>query len=367
MNKIKNRILVSLVALLVLTGSVLCIFGKSDGYSDSERRDLAKFPQLSVSTIRDGSFMRDFEPYATDNFPARDAFRSIKAFAELKVFNKSDNNGLYFKDGYIAKIDYPLNGDMVSGAAERFQFIYDSYLKDNNCSIYLSVIPDKNYFLAKENNYLFADFDSAVDIMKENMSFAQYIDILPLLSLEGYYFTDTHWKQENITDIASALSEKMGTQLSDEYTKVELDNHFYGVYYGQLALPVEPDKLCYLTNETIENCTVTSYATGIAKPSVMYNLEKADGKDSYELFLSGSEPLLVIENPDAHTDKHLILFRDSFGSSIAPLFAEAYSRITIVDIRYVQSAVLGSFIDFSDSDVLFLYSTLLLNNSSALR
>ena len=89
MNKIKNISLVSLTALLILTGSVLCIFGKSDGYSDSERRDLAKFPPLSLSTIKDGSFMRDFESYATDNFPARDAFRTIKAFSELKVFNKS--------------------------------------------------------------------------------------------------------------------------------------------------------------------------------------------------------------------------------------------------------------------------------------
>lgn len=367
MNKIKNIILVSLTALLILTGSVLCIFGKSDGYSDSERRDLAKFPPLSLSTIKDGSFMRDFESYATDNFPARDAFRTIKAFSELKVFNKSDNNGLYVKDGYIAKIDYPLNEDMVTGACDKFEFIYNSFIKDNNCNVFLSVIPDKNFFLAKENGYLSVDFDSAVDIMKENMSYAQYIDILPLLSLEDYYLTDTHWKQENITDIASALCEKMGATLSDEYTEIQLDNPFYGVYYCQLALPVKPDRLSYLTNDTIENCTVTSYATGMAKPSVMYNLEKADGKDPYELFLSGSEPLLVIENPDAHTDKHLILFRDSFGSSIAPLFAEAYSKITVVDIRYVQSAVLGSFIDFSDSDVLFLYSTLLLNNSSALR
>ena len=67
------------------------------------------------------------------------------------------------------------------------------------------------------------------------------------------------------------------------------------------------------------------------------------------------------------TEKELILFRDSFGSSIAPLLVEGYSKITIVDIRYVQSEYLGNFIKFEDQDVLFLYSTMLLNNSLALR
>jgi len=58
-----------------------------------------------------------------------------------------------------------------------------------------------------------------------------------------------------------------------------------------------------------------------------------------------------------------VLFRDSFGSSIAPLFLENYSKITLVDLRYISKDVLENYIEFDKQDVLFLYSTLVLNQN----
>ena len=66
-------------------------------------------------------------------------------------------------------------------------------------------------------------------------------------------------------------------------------------------------------------------------------------------------------------DKELVVFRDSFGSSLIPLLVDEYSKITVIDIRYVQSNVLGQFVDFHGQDTLFLYSTVVLNNSMSLR
>ena len=96
-------------------------------------------------------------------------------------------------------------------------------------------------------------------------------------------------------------------------------------------------------------------------------MEKATGKDPYEMYLSGSLSLITINNPKALNDKNLVIFRDSFGSSIAPLLATGYRHVTVVDIRYIQSTVLDRFVDFENSDVLFLYSTLVLNNSETLK
>ena len=62
-----------------------------------------------------------------------------------------------------------------------------------------------------------------------------------------------------------------------------------------------------------------------------------------------------------------MIFRDSFGSSLAPLLIESYDKITLVDIRYIQSGMLGNFIDFDSQDVLFIYSSGLLNNSLAMK
>lgn len=69
----------------------------------------------------------------------------------------------------------------------------------------------------------------------------------------------------------------------------------------------------------------------------------------------------------ASSSKELVLFRDSFGSSIAPLLLEGYSKITLVDIRYIHPDYLEQYMDFTDCDVLFLYSTLVLNNSDTLK
>ena len=98
---------------------------------------------------------------------------------------------------------------------------------------------------------------------------------------------------------------------------------------------MQPDELRYLTSETLEDCTVYNYETG--KPGAVYDMEKGAGNDPYELFLSGSiSSSLSIENPNAETDRELIVFRDSFGSSLAPLLAEGYAKITLADIRYLH-------------------------------
>ena len=99
----------------------------------------------------------------------------------------------------------------------------------------------------------------------------------------------------------------------------------------------------------------------------MYDFIKGDGKDPYELFLSGSLSYITIENPAVQTDRELVIFRDSFGSAIAPLLATGYQKITLLDVRYLSSYSLPSLIDFKNQDVLFLYSTSVLNHSETLK
>ena len=103
------------------------------------------------------------------------------------------------------------------------------------------------------------------------------------------------------------------------------------------------------------------------KENKIYDMEKTTGNDMYEIFLGGSKSLISIENPNAKTDRELVMFRDSFGSSIAPLLAEDYAKITLVDIRYLPVERIGNYIDFKDQDVLFLYSTSVLNHSETLK
>ena len=363
--KIKDALTLGIAAAFVLMFALWSICKSDDAVSESERRPLKQFPTLNVEEVLSGRFQSNFESYTLDQFPLRDELRTLKALSVRDLFGEKDNNGIYVTDGYAAKLDDMIHEDSLDHAVDRFRYVYETYLKDTGANIYLSVIPDKNYFLAEANGYPAIDYEAFVEALREQTDFAQYIDLFGQLTLDDYYRTDSHWRQERLPAVAAYLAREMGVTLTDEYTEQVLDRPYYGVYYGYAALPMQPDELLYLTSETLEDCTVYNYETG--KPGAVYDMEKGAGNDPYELFLSGSISLLSIENPNAETDRELIVFRDSFGSSLAPLLAEGYAKITLADIRYLPSSQMGKLLDFTGADVLFLYSVPVLNNSDTLK
>lgn len=364
MDKKCKGMMYSLVIGIVFLGLTLFVWLKpADEFSATERRELEQFPELTWETIKNGTFMSEFEDYTLDQFPFRDAFRSIKAFTHFYVFGQQDNNDVYMADGYVSKLDYPLSEKAMDKAVKKFTSIYDTYIKGTDAKVYSAWIPDKNYFLAEENGYLAYDYEEMYQYLNDRLDFMTYIEIRDLLSLDDYYRTDIHWKQECILDVAQCLGADMGVDLTADYETNRLNTPFYGVYYGQLALPIEPDQITYLNHEMFEACTITDHESGKEIP--MYDLELAVGRDPYEMYLSGSLPVITMENPNAVTDKELVIFRDSFGSSIAPLLVEGYSRITMLDVRYLNEVMIGKFVEFTDQDVLFLYSTGVLNNETA--
>lgn len=365
--KNKNIVMTVVLAALLFGLSVFCWIKRADDYSDSERRVLTAVPELTAEAVFSGEFMEEFESYTQDQFPFRDKFRSLKSLSAFYLFNNSDNNGIYMEDGYVSKLEYPLNEQMLDYAAGRFKFICDTYMSEKDVKLYFSVVPDKNYFMAEQNGYLSVDYKELVSKMREKTEYMEYIDITDLLSLEDYYRTDTHWRQEKIVDVAERLADKMGARISADYHENVLENPFYGVYCGQSALPLKPDVIKYLTSDTLGNCIVTSYDTGKPEPGTVYDMEAAFGKDPYEMFLCGADALITVENTKSSSDKELVVFRDSFASSLMPLMAEGYSKITLVDIRYVNSSMLGDLIEFENQDVLFIYSSMVLNNSLSLK
>lgn len=354
-----------LVGALVLGLSLCCICRTPQATSASERRPLAQFPAVTAGALMSGAFMTDFEEYTLDQFPARDAWRVVKAMVSEEVYRQQDNHGLYTYDGFIADMDYPLNTASVDRACAIFSSVHDTYLKNSNCAVYAAVIPDKHAFLAADSGHPTYDYAALYAQVKNSMPYATYIDIAPLLSIKNYYATDSHWKQETLVPVAAALCEAMGTTIPTAHETVTIDHPFYGVYYGQYALSNTPDTLSYLTNATLAAMTV--YDGENQKDIPLYDAAKVTGDDPYDLFVGGPLSLVTIENPQATNEKELIIFRDSFGSSIAPLLAEGYRTVTLVDIRYIPHAALARYLTFGEQDVLFLYNSAVLNHSETLK
>ena len=359
----KQHVFAILLFWAVLTA--FAWFAPAKEMSDAERRPLAQFPAVSLESVGNGSFMKKFETYSLDQFPLRDGFRTVKSVFHQYVLRQKDNNGIYLYNDYAVKQEYPLNPDSVNHALERFNHIHERYLADSH--VYMAVVPDKGYYLAEKAGQLSLDHEALFEMVKNGMPWAQHIDLTGSLSAEDYYRTDTHWRQEQLLDAAGVLCTAMGVAAPEagDYTVTALERPFCGVYYGQAALPMEPETMYLTESELLKNCTVYDHETG--KEGSVYDFSKLDSRDLYDVYLSGARALLTIENPGGKAGKELIVFRDSFGSSMVPLLVGDYSKVTLVDTRYISSDLLDQFIDFRGQDILFLYSTLILNSSSAIK
>ena len=197
--------------------------------------------------------------------------------------------------------------------------------------------------------------------INNNLKDINYIDITSCLELNDYYLTDPHWKQENLNKIIKELLNNMNINYQDiDYTKNNY-NKFYGAYYNEAALNIKPDSLVYLESEYTKNAYVKHLE--YKNINTVYNSNNLGGIDSYSVYLNGASSIIEITNDKSLNDKELIIFRDSFGSSIVPLLIPYYNKITLVDIRYINSDLLKEYINFNNQDILFLYSTLIYNSN----
>ncbi len=355
-NKIITISFVFVIELFFILGLVI----KDESISKTERRKLESFPKLTINKIMDGNFMDDFEDYSLDQFPYRDTFRSIKASVNYYVLGKLDNNNIYLNEDGIFKVEYPTNTESIDKFINKINSIIDTLNEDNK--IYSLIIPDKNYYV---ENKLFLKIDYDLLYSKIEKLNTTPIDIRDIMNINDYYKTDTHWKQENLDKVVKRLSEEMNFTYTKLNYKHNTYSKFYGVYYGQAALNGKPDTITYLTNDIINECTVEY----LENPNLntVYNSLKLTGMDSYDVFLDGASSLITINNPNSKNSRELVVFRDSFGSSLIPLLIPYYSKITVIDIRYITSDYYLKKIEFTNQDVLFLYSTLLVNDSSSLK
>ena len=368
-----KNIKLCIVAGVFFLISAACWLMPDKEFSESERRPLAQKPQISMENLLSGQLESDVEKYTADQFPLREGFRNLKALAEYGLFMKKDNNDIYVEKGHAAKILYPYNPKSVANATDVFAMVYDEYLRgtktDSEGRIFTAIIPDKGYYLAEDAGIPSIDYGQMrAQIIKE-MYYAKYIDITEALDEDSYYRTDLHWRQEKIIPAAQALGEAMDLELADmdNLRRVTGDEGFKGVYKGQSGLPLKAEPLYYLTNDTIESCSTFNYETN--EKGKVYDVDKLSGRDPYDVFLSGAAALITVENPKAskETDRELVVFRDSFGSSLLPLLISDYAKITLVDLRYINRSYLKQFVEFDNQDILFIYGTTLLNDSYTIK
>lgn len=356
----KDRITAALLLTLLFLLSLAAWLKAPDALSQAERRRLAQPPALTLSALASGGFARQADAAAPDQFPLREPFRRLAALSRLKLFMQRDTNGVALHDGSLYKAEYPLKPASVQKAADWIKNVSDALPADAHA--YYAIIPDKNAYLG-EGIVPRLDYAALADILRETLrGCAEEISLADRLDADAYYKTDIHWRQERLSLAADRLFAGMGrcARFADTAYDQSAYEPFTGVLYGQAALPLPSETLYTLASRYTNAATVWNLETGKTRP--VYEAADFENVDPYDVYLSGASAFLVVTNPLAQSDAELVVFRDSFGSSLVPLLLPAYSKITLVDPRYFASALLGDYIEWKNQDVLFLFSTLVLNS-----
>lgn len=359
-DKIKDIVVTIIFLFTVISLFLINVIKEDTDISVAERRKLATMPELTTKSLFDGTYFKKFDSYVTDQFVERDAFRKIKIDIELST--KGEYNNLYLYDDYIIEEIFPLNSNSINNLTNKINYIKDTYLNDNS-NIYYTIIPDKNYFV--NNGNLKLDYNKLQDMMKSNLTNLNYINIFDKLTLDNYYKTDTHWKEEDLFNVANTIANQMNFDITNNNNVVNTITTFKGSYAGRLSVTKDIDTIKTISNPSTLNSSVYNYET--KKYTDIYDYTKINSLDKYDIYLSGAVPIIDIINNNSSSDKELIVFRDSYGSSLIPLLIEGYKKITVIDIRYISSKILNKYIDFNDQDVLFMYSILTINNSFSIR
>ena len=273
----------------------------------------------------------------------------------------------------IVAINPPLDETSVTHATDRFRFLYDNYLAPNDMPAFIAIVPDKGYYLQDSKKRSQLNYDALFNLTYSQMEYATSIDLTPILNKDCYYATDSHWRQECLAPVAEHIADVMNASdapnADSDYETQLATNAFTGSYQEVVSkFHIAPDSIYYLTNDELSQAVVYNYDND--STSGLYDWEKLEDRNPYDFFLSGPSALMHISNPAADSNRQLIIFRDSYGSSLIPLLVPYYKEILVIDIRYTMSSHLGERIQFEDwtgADALFLYSTLLLNKSLTLK
>lgn len=333
----KYGIFITVLFCLFIFGFGVFFFAAPDReFSEQENRYLSQFKAPTWDTLVSGKFMESFEDYVIDQFPLRDTWINLKARAE-KLLGKQENNKVYFgTDGDTLFAQFSaLSAEELE---KRVDYV-NSMASRTDIPVYFALIPDKSYVWANRlpANAPFVDDGSTISAAAGLTDGAAYIDLSGAFSGDDvFYRTDHHWSTfgayQGYLALAGAMNGSV-TVLDSEPQQVS--DSFYGTTWSSSGADwITPDSIyTWIPEGTVD---VTAYPEGKPVPGQLYDESYLAKKDKYSMFLGGNQPLCILRNENAATDKKLLVIRDSYSDSLAPFLAQDYAEVHLLDLRYYK-------------------------------
>ena len=347
------------------------VLHKPTEFSQSENRYLEQRPKFNTAKLLDGSFMKDYETFITDQFPERSFFMGVKTAVE-RLRGRTDDNGVYFgKDGYLfGKYDASLFESETSknnekAIAEFVKMYADKFGKGH---FQVALAPSSSEILSDKLPAFAPVYNQTgfIESIKKEAGEEYVIDLGDILKKHSneyvYYRTDHHWTSLGAYYGYEAIAKGLGLKVNS-ITDLKADtvaNDFLGTYDSKVNTGVTggvtADDITIYYSAEIDKAKMTWDNDEEKSYDSIYVLDALKGKDKYTVFFGGNHSVTDIKTEN-NTGKTLLLIKDSFAHSLAPFLIKDYDRIIMLDLRYFNKS-LKKYIDENKiTDLLVLYST----------
>lgn len=369
-DKFRKWLLPLLFCITLLGLSALLLLGKDKVYSEHEKRYLAAAPAFTAQSILDGTFREQLERWVEDQFPGRDLWVGIHAYANYLMGLNATNSIYLAKDNYL--INAPAGDDLTQfeTSVQRFE----NFAKQSGLPCKLVMVPSTGWLKEEVLPYghgIYPDdrmFQRAEELT-EQIVCVDLRDALAEADLYGQtaYRTDHHmtsWGNYALYTGLRAFEGKAYREQS-QYT-VETVPGFYGTTWsGSGYRLVPPDDIELWDSGAQVQVTLWDGDEEHTFDS-LYFRDHLENADKYPVFLDGNHALTTISNSDG-AEGTLLVLKDSYAHGFVPFLAEHYSTIYMIDLRYYRGNISDFAAERGVDEVIFFYgtTTLLTDSNSA--
>lgn len=308
-------IFVALFLVLSLLPSLGMTFAKTE--ASTENRALAEFPNL---TSEDGKFNQNYlsqlGDYFNDHFAFRNVIVSLDSFIQSKLFAVSSvdsvidgtDGWLYYKDTLNNYKGQKLLSEREINNVLHNILMIKEYVEQTGANFLLTIAPNKNTLYPENMPYYLRtkvseerDAEKLAPALTENG--VNYADLFTLFREQDeilYFKRDSHWNTMGAHLVYNEIMEKLGREY-DDYSdcKIKTEKNYLGDLH-KMVYPLSKD----------------------GEDNLYYDYEK-----TYTVVSPDESPeahLIVTQNGEK--EGSLLMYRDSFGNTLYPIFANAFGN-----------------------------------------
>jgi len=327
--------------LMMVLGGLLLLSLPKATFSALENRTLTA---LSDIRLQSDDFDESFERWASDHFPGRNAFDELDAALDASLGQRLQDGVLLGQGGFL--MEAPVA--QVTGTALTALDTVEEIARTLHLPTQLMLIPTSAEALPHRLPALYHPGSQAqvIDALYAAAQAAQPIDSGLTAAPQPetlYYRTDHHLTAEGAWRVYTALCQAWGfTPSPAPRTAVE---GFRGSYYARIPDPRIPAE--QFTVDLPEGLALT--VDGKARPLLL----ETEGRNKYAALIGETYAHACITGGSGEVA--LLVISDSYANAIAPLLAQHFSRVDVIDPRYYAGVLADTARQADSTRVLALF------------